>query len=104
MKHGDKAKAKSAKTKASGKEAGSKKVAAKSSKGAEKTGGKAVKAGGSKVVPKAAAKAGPSGKADNGKGKGVVAPGGINFSNPVIAEAFRRAIKKYPSAFRRLTD
>ncbi len=92
MKHGDKAKAKSAKAKASGKEAGGKKVAAKSSKGA----GDKVKAGGSKTVPKAAAKGAPA-KADNGKG-------GVHFSNPVIAEAFRRAVKKYPTAFRRLTD
>lgn len=87
MKHGDKAKAKSAKAKASGKEAGSKKVDAKSSKG------------------KAVEKTSPAAKGSNGKGKTsrpTPAPGG--FSNPVIAEAFRRAVKKYPTAFRRLTD
>ena len=48
MKHGDKAKAKSAKAKASGKEARSKKGGAKSSKGAEKSSSKAVKAAGPK--------------------------------------------------------
>jgi len=106
MKHGDKAKAKSAKAKASGKDAGSKKVVAKSSKGAEKTSGKAVKAGGQKDAAKAVAKSSPPGKGDNGKGKTArPAPnGGAGFSNPVIGEAFRRAVKKYPSAFRRLTD
>ena len=50
---------------------------------------------------KTAEKSAPS----NGKGKSVrPAPGAVGFTNPVIAEAFRRAIKKYPSAFRRLTD
>ena len=39
----------------------------------------------------------------NGKGARP-APGPGGFTNPVIAEAFRRAVKKYPSAFRRLTD
>ena len=110
MKHGDKAKAKSAKTKASGKEAGSKKTVAKSSKGAEKTAGKAVKAGSKKESPPKAVpapkKGGAASKGDNGKGKGVrpVPTGPVSFSNPVIGEAFRRAIKKYPTAFRRLTD
>jgi autotransporter adhesin len=28
----------------------------------------------------------------------------LSFNNPVVATAFRRAVKKYPSAFRRLTD
>ena len=99
MKHGDKAKAKAAKAKASGKEAGGKKSDAKSSKGAEKS--SSPKEAGSKAVEKA----GVAAKGGNGKNKGVrppAAPGG--FSNPLIGEAFRRAIKKYPTAFRRLTD
>lgn len=109
MKHGDKAKAKSAKAKASGKEASSKKTVAKSSKGAEKTAGKAVQAGSKKdSPPKAAAvqKGAAGSKADNGKGKGIrpVPTGPVSFSNPIIGEAFKRAIKKYPTAFRRLTD
>jgi hypothetical protein len=99
MKHGDKAKAKSAKAKASGKEAAGKKIDAKSSKGAEKS--SSLKEAGSKAVEKTSTVA----KGGNGKNKGVrppAAPGG--FSNPVIGEAFRRAVKKYPTAFRRLTD
>src|SRR6266498_2251389 len=111
MKHGDKAKAKSAKAKASGKEAGSKKVSAKSSKGAKKSSGKAAKAAGPKESGpkesgrKIAEKSSPPAKGGNGKGKTVrPVPGVVAFSNPVIAEAFRRAIKKYPAAFRRLTD
>jgi hypothetical protein len=103
MKHGDKAKAKSAKTKASGKEAGSKKTVAKSSKGAEKS-SQADKAGGSKK--EVSKSSGPAPKGGNGKGKtgrpAPVAAGG--FTNPVIGEAFRRAVKKYSNAFRRLTD
>jgi hypothetical protein len=107
MKHGDKGKAKAAKAKASGKEARSKRVVAKSSKGAEKS--TQAKAGGSKkaVSSKAAEKSGPPApKAGNGKGKTVRpgVPGPTGFSNPVIGEAFRRAVKKYPTAFRRLTD
>ena len=99
MKHGDKAKAKSAKAKASGKDAGSKKSDAKSSKGAEKS--SSPKEAGGKAVEKTSLAA----KGGNGKNKIVhapAAPGG--FTNPVIGEAFRRAIKKYPTAFRRLTD
>ena len=30
--------------------------------------------------------------------------GEFSFNNPVVAAAFRRAVKKYPSAFKRLTD
>ena len=30
--------------------------------------------------------------------------GGFTFTNPAIESAFKRAIKKYPNAFRRLTD
>ncbi len=112
MKHGDKAKAKSAKAKASGKDVSSKKADAKSSKGAEKASSKGpVKAAGKKDSSSKAEpvkKASPSAKGDNGKGKAATAarviPGPVNFSNSAVGEAFRRAIKKYPNAFRRLTD
>jgi hypothetical protein len=100
MKHGDKAKAKSAKAKASGKEAGSKKAVAKSSKGAEKS-SKAAQAVSKKASGKTPEK---SSAPSNGKGKGARPAAGNGFTNPVIAEAFRRAVKKYPTAFRRLTD
>jgi hypothetical protein len=52
---------------------------------------------------KSAAKAAPTrpaGKAD-AKGRGSDP---FSFNNPIVAAAFRRAVKKYPSAFRRLTD
>ena len=118
MKHGDKAK-KSAKGKASGKPA-SIKVASpgktsKATQGRSQTGSakaapvKAVpaKAAPVKAVPaKAAAKAGAR-PATGGNGKPVAVAaknGGINFSNPVVGAAFKRAVKKYPTAFRKLTD
>lgn len=41
------------------------------------------------------------GKSDSGKGRGNE-PG--SFNNPVVGNAFKRAVKKYPSAFKRLTD
>ena|SRR5437762_4028987 len=105
MKHGDKAKAKTAKAKASGKEASGKKVVAKSSAKGKSGEGKAPKAA-SKKVAVAEKKASPPAKVDNGKGKAgrVTTNGGVKFTNPLVAEAFRRAVKKYPSAFRRLTD
>src|SRR5258707_442150 len=102
MKHGDKAKAKSAKAKASGKEVRSK----KSSKSAEESSGKAAKAAGQKEGSrKTVEKGSPPAKTGNGQGKALrPVPGTVGFTNPVIAEAFRRAVKKYPNAFRRLTD
>ena len=53
-------------------------------------------------VPKTvAAKPAP---ASNGKNAARIIPGVVGFSNPVVANAFKRAVKKYPTAFRRLTD
>ena len=118
MAHGDKAKAKTGKAvrQASGKKASSKAVEA------SKAGGKkSVETGkkGSGAGEKAAAKA-PAAQKDGGaKAQAVKAvtpakggdgrksgadtpPGG--FTNPVIANAFKRAVKKYPNAFRKLTD
>lgn len=88
MKHGDKAK-KPAQGKASGKKASSK-VASPS---------KAVKSSAApgKAAAPAKTSARPQAISDNGKG-------GVNFSNPVVGSAFKRAVKKYPTAFRRLTD
>ena len=37
-------------------------------------------------------------------GKPQRGPEGFTISNPIIAAAFKRAVKKYPNAFRRLTD
>jgi hypothetical protein len=63
---------------------------------ANQGGGSTKKAGSTKT-----ASARPSGKADAVKGRGNDS---ISFNNPVVANAFKRAVKKYPSAFKRLTD
>lgn len=128
MTHGDQAKAKKAASKASGDKKSSKAVTpGKAVQTAGKTEGKAVqsgktgktgktgKEGGGKAIearPKAVEKsaAGPKAaaavKAGNDKSKARVAapepPGG--FTNPVVAGGFKRALKKFPNAFRRLTD
>lgn len=53
--------------------------------------GTGAKGGGKEALPgRGAAKAGP--------------PAREGFSSDVIANAFKRAVKKYPNAFRRLTD
>lgn len=67
----------------------------------------AVKAG---TVKAASVKAG-SAKVPAGKGPGPESRAGSSagrgeggFSNPAVAAAFKRAVKKYPSALKRLTD
>jgi len=57
---------------------------------------------GKKVVAKAAGSR-PASKS-NGKARDRNGGEGFSFSNPVVAAAFKRAVKKYPTAFRRLTD
>ena len=124
MTHGDKAKAKAAKSnKASVKKAGSQggengksKAAGQGSKAVQsgKTSqsgkaGQGVKAGGEKA---AAAKKGGGAEKDSAsraepKTKGSpAAPADTagSFSNPAISAAFRQALKKYPNALRKLTD
>jgi hypothetical protein len=112
MKHGDKAKAKAAKTKASGKEAGSKASATTKGGKAVKAAGKkessstkavpSKKSSGVKAAPQAAGKTSASGRS-NGK-VARSEPEAITFTNPTIEDAFKRAIKKYPNTFRRLSD
>lgn len=115
MKHGDKAK--SAKTKASGKEKSAETVQKAGAKG-----GKAVESGKKAAAPaekssgakasaeKASAKGGGKAPAKAPPGNGAAKPrpaavaGPPGFSNPVVANAFKRAVKKYPNAFRKLTD
>lgn len=95
MKHGDKAKGKQAKAKASGKK-GSSKVAAKS---------KASPRQSANPKKQASTKASNIERGGNGKGRsrgGV--PENIGFTNPVVAAAFKRAVKKFPIAFKRLAD
>ena len=89
MKHGDKAKGKA--SKASGKKA-SKASASGKARAAETKGKQAAP----KTVPKASA--------TDGKGKVRPTGEGPHFSNPIVGAAFKRAIKKFPNAFRRLTD
>jgi len=57
--------------------------------------------GSSKTGSTKAAPARAVGKIDSGKARGNDT---VSFNNPVVANAFKRAIKKYPSAFKRLTD
>jgi len=111
MTHGDQAKAKKAASKASGDKKSSKAVtsgkAVKSGKTGKEGGGKAVQAR-TKAVEKSAAapKAAAAVKAgsDKSKARGAAPepPGG--FTNPLVAGGFKRALKKFPNAFRRLTD
>ena len=60
--------------------------------------------GGSSTKKAGTAKAAPAraaGKTDVVKGRGNESG---SFSNPIVGNAFKRAVKKYPSAFKRLTD
>ena len=116
MTHGEQTKAKAGKAnQASGKKTSS------------KTGGKAVQGGktgketgkAAKIVVKkdqagpekgsaAAQKGSSSAKEAGNGGKGKTRPAAPDavpgFSNPTVANAFKRAVKKYPNAFRKLTD
>jgi hypothetical protein len=92
MKHGDKAKRKA--SKASGKK--SHKVSAD---------GKSSKAGLKAKKQTSPAKTSPGRpKGGNGAIRSRASADYISFTNPVVAAAFKRAVKKYPNAFRRLTD
>ena len=99
MKHGDKEKGKA--SKASGKKASAKEA------GRKEAGGK-----GSKASPVQSKDAGASEKASPKTSSKVAAPSGRpparvengGFSNAVVGNAFKRAIKKYPTAFKRLSD
>jgi hypothetical protein len=96
MKHGHKEKGKAAKAKHSGKkssaQAGTKSKASHSAK---------AKTGGAKTTIQTSS---PTSSKTNGKGRGRSPADGPPFSNPIVAAAFKRAVKKYPNAFRRLTD
>ncbi len=97
MKHGDKAKAKTAKSSSKASVKGSsprEKVKASKIVQSSKTSKAVEKERGAKTGPAPGAKT-----AGNGR-----PPGEGGFSNPAVAAAFRRAVKKYANAFRRLTD
>ena len=120
MKHGDQEKRKAAKAVTEASAKGGKAVAAKSSKGGQSAGkagskgenGSAKKqqagpeAKGSSPVPKAGAQKGSASSStpasQGGKARAAEEP--VDFTNPVIASAFKRAVQKYPNAFRKLTD
>ena len=100
MKHGDKAKGKAGK--ASGKKSG--KAAAAKSESSRVVKGKkheAVAAKASSKTSKAVAKGEDPG---NGKARPRAGSDEVGFSNPVVAAAFKRAVKKYPITFKRLSD
>jgi hypothetical protein len=108
MKHGDKAKSKAA-SKASGKKsskagASSKAAGAKSSKAIHAVQKHQASSKTAKQTPKQT----PAGKShaagDNGKAYLRLSPDELTFSNPVVSAAFKRAVKKYANAFRKLTD
>lgn len=83
MKHGQKAKGKAAKATASKKSSTAKKTKSKTSQSSRSQ----------QETNRAGAKARGRGGAET-----------VSFANPSVAAAFRRAVKKYPNAFRRLTD
>ena len=90
MKHGHKEKGNKAKAKPSGKKSSPPASKSSPSVQAKKSGGAA---------------AAPAGKnAVDAKGRGRAANDGSPFNNPLVASAFKRAVKKFPNAFRRLTD
>jgi len=99
MKHGDK-KQKTAKaiTKASGKKASPSRRAASDSKPKKITA-----VAGGKTAAKSASSAKNSGET-SGKRKAAAGPTDLTFSNPLVGAAFKRAIKKYPVALKRLVD
>ncbi|HEY3056993.1 MAG TPA: hypothetical protein VGK31_13795 [Thermoanaerobaculia bacterium] len=102
MKHGDKAKRKAA-SKTSGKKSSKAKISAKSSKAGPVVKAKKQSAS-SKVQKKTISSSKPGAHGDNGKPRVRLTPDQLTFSNPIVAAAFKRAVKKYPNAFRRLTD
>ena len=111
MTHGDKTKAKAAKSsKASGKKdagkaggngkSSKKTVAAKAVRESSKAGtGK--KAAPIKKAPAATEASRPKERVET---KGRPAGAAVGFSNPDVATAFKHALKKYPNAFRKLSD
>ena len=106
MKHGDKAKSKAA-SKASGKKSVKASAPAKSAK-VSKASPAIVKGKKQQQAPvKNAKQTGSSSKAvaTSGNGKPIrLSPDNVGFANAIVGAAFKRAVKKYPNAFRRLTD
>ena len=93
MKHGDKTKGKA--SKASGKKVQPSGKTSKAGVSAK------TKSSGEKDDPKASSKAG---KQEGARRPGAQGSGEGGFSNPAVGAAFKLALKKYPNAFRKLTD
>ncbi len=91
MKHGRKEKGKTAKASRSGKKISPPPPKAKSQAGKIAKS----KTSGPKTTQSSTAKTDVKGRGRNE---------GPAFTNPLVAAAFRRAVKKFPTAFRRLTD
>lgn len=107
MKHGDKAKSKAA-SKASGKKSIKASAPAKGGAKVSKASPAIVKGKKQQQAPvKTAKQTGSASKAfaSSGNGKPVrLSPDNVGFANATVGAAFKRAVKKYPNAFRRLTD
>lgn len=66
-----------------------------------KSGGKARKAGPGKVAKKiTAGRSAATAKGDGRAGRSAA----VSFTNPLVGNAFRRAVKKYSTALKRLPD
>ena len=115
MTHGDQAKAKTAKSsQASATPKSSSKTAGQTGKGTGKEAGaagkggkisvKANQAGPEKGSVAAAKETGAAGKGSKARPAPAAADDNPGFSNAAVAAAFKRALKKYPNAFRKLTD
>ena len=112
MKHGDKAKGKASKASKTSDKNASKAVAETgkaSSKGREaKAAGKAQSGQKAGAKPEKSSRGGKTGPgkavASHGNSGSRAETGEPGFGNAVVAVAFKRAVKKYSNAFRRLTD
>lgn len=110
MKHGQRPQAKAKDVKKTSPKKGSPSSARKESKGAgskessqprPKVPVKASKADGAKTSSQPAARGAKPVPAASG---GKKPDGEVSFTNPAVANAFKRAIKKYPVALKRLSD
>lgn len=113
MKHGDQAKAKSAKAKASAEKGSATvapgkggKVAVTSQERKSESGGQAPGKGSPSKKGSGKERAGTKESAaiDRAKTRPAPAPEPIGFANPIVGAAYKRALKKYGTALRRLTE
>ncbi len=87
-------------------ENGKSKVAGQAAKAAGKSGEAGTKAGREKAASSKKSSGAKESRADS-KTKsvaGAISEGNGGFANPTVASAYKQALKKYPNAFRKLTD